>query len=193
MAIELKLLHNSEKEFAEKVKQSKGKIVFLVQPFFTLPDEAIQEKHLFSPEDAVQLKDYYSKMRRLNEKVKLPIVVLIRDAHAGFTHKFLGKANPFFVYSKASDPISGWDNLSAVFNKMGVKKILLGGMHSGSFSLYAPPASLVEHERKVIKNPKVRMNRTVIWANCVGVAYRSLVERKHEVFLLKNLLYPEKP
>ncbi len=167
-----KMLFQRAEEFAEAVKRSKGKIVFLVHPSYS---------------GVVQ-------MRKLVQKTKVPLVVLEVDFKIDETKDRLRTEKSFFVSTEYADPtpLGGWTKLHEVLRASNVKTILVGGALS----------SPVPEETVKIFYPEVHAHEknlgrrliTSIVRGCVGATYVELIKAGHpKVRLMPGLLHEHKP
>ncbi len=192
------MLFERHAEFAEAVKKSKGKVVVLVHPFFARRQGYVNHQH----PGVVNEGAYEDSLKKLVAGAKAPVVVLEEDEiihrhrqpPIAPTHVEIGNNNTYFVKTlpTAPTPIAGWEPFHELFQRAGVKTVLVAGTLAVSFTtpeveIHAP--AIHRYEQGFNRPP----TKSIAWG-CVGVMYETFIKAKYaKVRVLPTAVFPHAP
>ncbi len=180
---EPQLLFENREKFAGKVKRSKGKVIVLVHPLYSL---------------AWKDRKYRRALEGVMKKATAPIIVLEEAEKVAKTHAELKNAKPVYYVETVPNwvtPMQSWAALHTALRNARVKTILLGGMNAKHAE---PDDAIFRLDRETAIRAYERSQRRPaylpITARCVGETYFRLIQGNHgKIRLMPELLSPDKP
>ncbi len=207
----------SEREFErfrKMVQKSGGNVMLLVHPHFfsqigTIYSYESRKRPGVDESEEQQKKDHEIYLKRINNAIKntrWPLIVLESYKYIRKTNSFVKSSGkkalmlPTFDFDsdlreKGKERVEGAGDLIKILNKIGAKKLYLGGSISSSDNEFPKQNVLVrKHERKWLPKRLVPSKKTID-SGCLGAVYRELIVNGNfeRVRLMPNLCFHDVP